>query len=251
MFSIFKKNEYLYTDEYYEEKTTDENKFKNLFNKKQKNKHIDDNYQEEPKNFKSSMFSNFNPNKKEEKKNSNNILKSIFIKPLIILVIILILVTIVIIDIYRVSTSDKKPLFAIETKTHDDGGTKEYLGLFYKVIKYNQDDGKKSNEVGFWTLNYDTTPVKIDFNKVNKESELKELYNTYIEFTSPIKYLGIEDKSFVFEYEVENNKYLVYCQLYDLDINISDFAVDQEIKLTGVVSEYSDSELLINNCNLK
>ena len=44
---------------------------------------------------------------------------------------------------YRLSLQDEPPLFAIETNRYKDGGTTVYTGLGYKVIDYNQIDGRK------------------------------------------------------------------------------------------------------------
>lgn len=42
---------------------------------------------------------------------------------------------------------NKPPLFAIKTGIYKDGGTKEYKGLGYKVIDYNQLDGGRQDVV--------------------------------------------------------------------------------------------------------
>ena len=46
-------------------------------------------------------------------------------------------------DVIRVTKHQKTPVFAINTKIYKDGGSKEYTGLGYKVIKYNQLQGLK------------------------------------------------------------------------------------------------------------
>lgn len=56
---------------------------------------------------------------------------------------------------------NKKPVFSIPLKIYKDGGTVEYYGLGYKIIKYNVLDnkitgtvGRKDLEFGFWNLEY-------------------------------------------------------------------------------------------------
>jgi hypothetical protein len=86
---------------------------------------------------------------------------------------------------YSLAKHNKKPIFAIPILRHKDGGTVEYYGLGYKVIKYNKldnidsncvelyrqsignidgqidltdsgcvEEGKKDTVFGFWTLEY-------------------------------------------------------------------------------------------------
>lgn len=55
--------------------------------------------------------------------------------------------------------SNENPIFAVKVFTLKDGGTKEYYGLGYKIIKYNKmgEDGKieKDNwEIGSFALKY-------------------------------------------------------------------------------------------------
>ncbi|GAM12172.1 hypothetical protein [Mesobacillus selenatarsenatis] len=44
---------------------------------------------------------------------------------------------------YYLTKEDRPPNFSIQVDTYKDGGTKVYLGLGYKVIDYNQLDGRK------------------------------------------------------------------------------------------------------------
>ncbi|MBT2682269.1 hypothetical protein [Bacillus sp. ISL-37] len=44
---------------------------------------------------------------------------------------------------YYLTKEDRPPNFSIQADTYKDGGTKVYLGLGYKVIDYNQLDGRK------------------------------------------------------------------------------------------------------------
>jgi hypothetical protein len=62
---------------------------------------------------------------------------------------------------YTLSCFDKRPIFSFPIKFHKDGGTIEYYGLGYKVIKYNVlgdkktgQPGRKDADFGFWNLKY-------------------------------------------------------------------------------------------------
>ncbi|WP_218096301.1 hypothetical protein [Paenibacillus solanacearum] len=61
---------------------------------------------------------------------------------LVLVLVLLLLINIFMLDYLR-ALNDKKPIFAIRTEIYKDGGTSIYYGLFYKVIDYNQIDGRK------------------------------------------------------------------------------------------------------------
>ncbi len=77
----------------------------------------------------------------------------------ILLVIVVIVAIIVAIDTVCVKKYNKGPYFAIQLKRYDDGGTKEYYGLGYKVIKYHQEQGRRDTVMGSWFLNYSSIPT--------------------------------------------------------------------------------------------
>lgn len=77
----------------------------------------------------------------------------------VILVILLIWLTFVITD-FTLSKFNLRPIFAIPLYKLKDGGTVEYYGLGYKVIKYNKLDignekGRSDPAFGLWTLEYE------------------------------------------------------------------------------------------------
>ena len=74
---------------------------------------------------------------------------------LIILGVIIILVLIFFsIDYNRVKNGEK-PIFCINTANANDGGTKEYLGLGYKIIDFNRLDGYDEVKIGTWSMKYE------------------------------------------------------------------------------------------------
>lgn len=80
-------------------------------------------------------------------------------------VIILLGLTFFAVDYNRVKNREK-PIFCINTAIIRDGGTKEYLGLGYKVIDFNELNGYDEIKIGTWFMKYE------DF-----ENE----YNNYVE----------------------------------------------------------------------
>lgn len=54
------------------------------------------------------------------------------------------------------SQRDQAPIFAIESVTYKDGGTKVYLGLGYKVIRYRVIEGRQDTDFGSWFITYNS-----------------------------------------------------------------------------------------------
>lgn len=72
-----------------------------------------------------------------------------------LLVIILIDLIALIVDSKRIR-KNKEPIFILKKEQYRDGGTKEFYGLGYKIIKYNKLNGYNKMHVGSWFLKYDT-----------------------------------------------------------------------------------------------
>ncbi|MEG0872414.1 MAG: hypothetical protein RSE00_03100 [Clostridia bacterium] len=77
----------------------------------------------------------------------------------------------------------KEVRFCINTNTYQDGGSKEYTGLGYKIIKYNTIAGNTDISFGTWFLKYDTNKAKLPENKINLKGKVKSINkideNTY------------------------------------------------------------------------
>lgn len=78
----------------------------------------------------------------------------------------------------------KRPIFMIRTLTYKDGGTKEYYGLGYKVIKYNTLEGDTSIHIGTYFIKYN--PTISDGTKFSKEY-------TNITYDNPFIYKDINE----------------------------------------------------------
>lgn len=63
------------------------------------------------------------------------------------------------IDYLRINNNNK-PLFTLFKTQYKDGGTTEYFGLGYKIIKCNTLNGDISNNFGLYNLNIDKTCIQ-------------------------------------------------------------------------------------------
>ena len=73
---------------------------------------------------------------------------------LCIILIVLIPIIFFIVDYNRVSNNNE-PLLCLQIKTYEDGGTKEYLGLGYKIIAFNTINGYNKVKIGSIFMKYD------------------------------------------------------------------------------------------------
>lgn len=73
---------------------------------------------------------------------------------------------------YNRAKNNEQPMFCVQIDEANDGGTKIYLGLGYKVIDFNTLSGFDDVKIGTWLMNYE------DFNdeikKYNEEFEKKQ-----------------------------------------------------------------------------
>lgn len=70
----------------------------------------------------------------------------------------------------------------IKTNTYKDGGSTEYVGLFYKVIKCNTVDGDKTITLGTYGLKYSCEISEQE--KFSKEYQTVDLDNIFVYKTS-------------------------------------------------------------------
>jgi len=179
-----------------------------------------------------------------------------------IFLIILILIVMVVVDIVSVSKYEKGPYFAIKTSTLNDGGTKIYHGIGYKVIKYNQIQGRRDIEIGTWSLKYDIEPITINdvdlaikFNN-NEAKTYSDLYKKFVRVNSTLKEVNKKANSITIGYEDEDGKYTmdIVCRMANQDGKIYDFEEGKEITIIGTVyklnskTSSSPTTLKIKNC---
>lgn len=77
------------------------------------------------------------------------------VKVIVLILVLLIIMAILffLVDLQQVK-NNRDPIFCINTLTYRDGGSKEYLGLGYKIIKYHNNSGKDF-EIGTYFLKYE------------------------------------------------------------------------------------------------
>ena len=104
----------------------------------------------------------------------------------IVLGIILVLGAIFFVIDYDRAKKQEKPIFCINIATYRDGGTKEYLGLGYKVIDFHTLEGFDDIKIGTWFINYN------DFNEEMKvyETKFEEELRKNEEYTKMIQVNG-------------------------------------------------------------
>ncbi len=186
-----------------------------------------------------------------------------FSKVLNIIFFILILAMILIsVDVICISKYDVGPFFAIKTKTYTDGGTKEYYGLGYKVIKYNVTEGRKGTQVGSWALTYNITPTTIDDIDLsieflnNPEKTANKYYNQYLQISSIVKEIKVDKNELVLGYTDPDEKYTleIRCAMSDDGTSITTYQEKQELLVRGtaykfaIKDEAQPNTIYLSNC---
>ena len=167
----------------------------------------------------------------------------------IIFTIIVLLIIMVATDIICVSRFNKGPFFAIPTHTYNDGGTKEYYGLGYKVIKYHQLQGRRDKEIGKWSLKYNVNPVTvqdvdmaIEFND-NSAKAYDKYYKKFVRIITTLHKVDKKNNTILVGYDDEGGKYTldIECAINkDEDQKfINKFKEGKEITIIGTVSDFS------------
>lgn len=184
-------------------------------------------------------------NSQEKKKGNKNIAKTIINIVFIILIIIMVMVTV---DVVGVSRYNKGPFFAIKTKTYNDGGTKEYYGIGYKVIKYNQQQGRKDIEIGSWNLKYNIEPINISSLDLAIEfrNDYKKAYKRYgkkfIRTDGTIKQI-VNNKKIIVKYSDPDKKYSleIICNMANNKMT-NKLKKGDKVELIGTISNFSPKQ---------
>ena len=163
-----------------------------------------------------------------------------------IICILFILVILSVIDIVCVTKYEKGPFFAIPMYTYEDGGTKEYYGIGYKVIKYNQLQGRRDMEIGTWSLKYNVDPIYIDIIDLAIEfnNDEQEAYDRYYKqlliINGSLKEVDKDNNKIVLSYEDEGEKYSidVVCNMETDQENLSILEPKYEISAMGTMIKY-------------
>lgn len=178
----------------------------------------------------------------------------------IIVVAIIALGLLVSSDILLVTKFNKGPFFAVRTKVYKDGGTKEYYGLFYKVIKYHQVVGRRDMVIGGWNLKYSTQPLEItsmdlaiEFRNYPKKT-YKKLYGQFLKITGDVLSVDKEKGIIMLRYvDQDGGKYTLDIECHMIQKDNLDVTSDQ-IEIIGILKDYKTSsgdnptKIVIENC---
>ena len=180
----------------------------------------------------------------------------------IIFTIVIVAVVMITIDYVRVTKFEYTPLFAIKTLELKDGGTTEYMGLGYKVIDYNQIQGRRDIEIGLWNMERNSEPIDIkdvdlaiEFTN-NEGKAFTKYYKKFLRIKSTLIEKNEKDNTLTLRYNDEGGKYTldVICKLVPEQTNISSFEKDKETTIIGTVKNYigatkkKNKQIYIKNC---
>lgn len=243
--------EEIYEDDYYEdeneqveEDVEEVEETPKTFKVKEENQQDEDDYEEASKTFR--------------RVNSSKFMKIFNV----FFVIIMIIMLIICVDVIFVTKYNAKPLFAIKTKTYKDGGTTEYYGLGYKVIKYNEEVGRRDTQIGFWNMKYSTEPIVIEdidlaIEFQNKPEETaNKYYKKYVMIYSTIKEIDKEDNEMTLEYTDPDGKYTleIECDMASFRESLENYKVNDQVSIKGTIYKFSVKEdddpnsVSISNC---
>lgn len=180
----------------------------------------------------------------------------------VIFIILMISMLIIGIDVICVARYNVGPFFAIKTKTYDDGGTKEYYGLGYKVIKYSEETGRRDTQIGFWNMKYSTEPVVIEdidlaIEFQNKpEQTANKYYKQYVMISSTITEVDTEDNEITLEYTDPDGKYTleIECDMASRKDSLSNYKVNDKVSIKGTIYKFSlkddddSNSVSLSNC---
>lgn len=179
----------------------------------------------------------------------------------IILIILVLLIILVSVDIVCVSKYEKGPYFAIKTHEYKDGGTKEYIGLGYKVIKYNQKQGRRDMAIGLWNMKYYTNPrnvtdldLAIEFEE-NPSKALNNYYKSFVRLTSVVKNIDKKDNIMVLEFSDDGKKYTINMECSMAEKNsLKDIKKGDYVRVIGTITGFAEkskqlpNRVFIKNC---
>lgn len=166
----------------------------------------------------------------------------------IVMIAIIVIGLLITLDILLVSKAHVGPFLAIRTKVYDDGGTKEYYGLGYKVIKYNQKIGRRDTIIGSWSIKYDTTPTNytledLAFSIINDNTNH---IGEFIRLTGTIKKVDKSNKTLTLTYEDDDGKYNLTVKAEVISETFK-FNENAPVSIIGIVNKYDNKTITISN----
>lgn len=168
----------------------------------------------------------------------------------IIMIVILVIGILVTTDIILVSKAGVGPFLAIRTKVYDDGGTKEYYGLGYKVIKYNQKIGRRDTVIGSWGIKYNTNPETYTIRELAYSiiNDNNNHVGEFIRLTGTISSKNNKNNTITLKFTDNiEGKYDLTVKAELLSKNIKELNKNAPISLIGVITDYDNKTLTIEN----
>ena len=180
----------------------------------------------------------------------------------IIFILIIIIIIIITTDVILVGKYGKGPIFAIPLKEYQDGGTKEYYGIGYKVIKYNQLQGRRDKVIGTYKLKYNTDPVNVDALELATEANkdefgaYKKYYKKFIRIDAELKEYDTKNNTITIGFIDEAGKYSIdiKCNMATTKEELKDLELYKQTTVIGTVIDYETQDgvnpttLYLDNC---
>lgn len=181
----------------------------------------------------------------------------------IVLIVIAAIALIVSVDLFCVSKLKIGPFFAI--RTYNKNGSKQYYGLGYKVIKYNEKEGRKGTVVGFWTLPFITEATEISTLDLalsygnDAVKTYKRYYQQYLKVTGTIDTVDNQGKIITLKYDDPDGKYTmnIIFHMNETDKDLSMYTNGDTISIAAVLTSYKNkmgeqpAELIFSNGFIK
>ena len=219
----------------------------------EKEEEIIKSYDDETEDAITEVFIEENEDNKISNKNNNYKKANLIINIIFSIIVIILLLSIL--DVYLVVNHNVGPFLAIPTSPYKDGGTREYYGLGYKVIKYHQLQGRRDTVVGSWSLKYDDTPVTIqDIDlSINMTDNKNKIYNKYykkfVRIISTLKSVDAKKHTLTLGYTDEDGKYSldIICKINKDQDNLEEFEENKETTIIGTISKFKEKTNKDNN----
>ena len=168
----------------------------------------------------------------------------------IVMIVIIVIGVLVTTDILLVSKAHIGPFLAIRTKVYNDGGTKEYYGLGYKVIKYNQKVGRRDTVIGSWGIKYNTNPETFTIRELAYSiiNDNNNHIGEFIRLTGTISSKNNKNNTVTLKFTDDiDGKYDLTIKANLLSKNIKKLNKNAPISLIGVIKSYDNKTLTIEN----
>ncbi len=168
----------------------------------------------------------------------------------IVMIVIIVIGVLVTTDILLVSKAHIGPFLAVNTKTYNDGGTKEYYGLGYKVIKYNQKVGRRDTVIGSWGIKYNTNPETFTIRELAYSiiNDNNNHIGEFIRLTGTISSKNNKNNTVTLKFTDDiDGKYDLTVKANLLSKNIKKLNKNAPISLIGVIKSYDNKTLTIEN----